>query len=64
MSRKKYIIACPICGAKLVTIHAGAVEVECHTCGNSFFVKFSKDVMSLRETSSFIDDYNQCAANA
>ena len=48
MSRKKYIIACPICGAKLVTIHAGAVEVECHTCGNSFFVKFSKDVMRIK----------------
>lgn len=64
MNRKKYIIACPICGAKLVTIHAGAVEVECQKCRSEFYVKFTKDVMSVRETGSFVDEYDKCAANA
>ena len=63
MNRKKYIIACPICGAKLMTIHAGAVEVECHKCRSELFVKFAKDVMSVRETSSFVNEYDKCATN-
>ncbi len=61
MSRKKYICSCPICGEKLGTIHNGAVELECKKCGNAFYVKYSKDVMSVRETCTFEDRYNESA---
>lgn len=52
---KKYIANCPVCGTRLFTIHSGALEVQCPNCKTDLYVKYVRDVLSVREAIDYGD---------